>query len=67
MNSLSDNSGCSALNYAIEFKDVDEVSELLKKCAFIGVKNQFNRSSIGNINAKWLEEHFDDRNRNKNR
>lgn len=55
-----DLNGCSALHYAIKFNNKNAILELLKKGAFIGVKNKFNQLSISNINPKVLEKHFDD-------
>lgn len=50
---------CSALHYAVKFNNSNAILDLLKKGAFIGVKNKFNQLSISNINPKVLEKHFD--------
>lgn len=50
---------CSALHYAVKFNNSDAILELLKKGAYIGVKNKFNQLPISNINPKVLEKHFD--------
>lgn len=50
---------CSALHYAVKFNNSNAILELLKKGAYIGVKNKFNQLSISNINPKVLEKHFD--------
>lgn len=50
---------CSALHYAIKFNNTDAIRDILKKGAYIGVKNKFNQLAISNINPKILEKHFD--------
>lgn len=50
---------CTALHYAVKFKNTTAILELLKRGAYIGVKNKFNRLSISSINPKVLEKHFD--------
>lgn len=49
----------SALHYAVKYNNPDVVSDLLKKGAYLGVKNSFNQYSISNINPKILEKHLD--------
>lgn len=55
----SDMFGCTALHYAIKFNNTDAIKELLKRGAFIGVKNKFNQLSISNISPKVFEKHLD--------
>lgn len=50
---------CSALHYAVKFNNSDAILELLRRGAYIGVKNKFNRFTISSINPKVLEKHFD--------
>lgn len=50
---------CSALHYAIHFKNSRATLELLKHGAYIGVKNKFDQLSISSINPKVLEKHLD--------
>lgn len=50
---------CTALHYAVKFNNTKATLELLKRGAYIGVKNRFNQLAISNINPKVLEKHFD--------
>lgn len=50
---------CSALHYAVKFNNSHAILELLKRGAYIGVKNKFNQLSISSINPKVLEKHLD--------
>ncbi|XP_055300695.1 transient receptor potential cation channel protein painless-like [Sitodiplosis mosellana] len=50
---------CSALHYAVKFNNSRATLDLLKRGAFIGVKNKFNQLSISSINPKVLEKHLD--------
>lgn len=50
---------CSALHYAIKYNNHDAIAELLKRGAYIGVKNHFNRFSVSDISPKVLERHLD--------
>lgn len=49
----------TALHYAVKFNTPSAILELLKRGAYIGVKNYFNQLAISNINPKVLEKHFD--------
>lgn len=48
-----------ALHYAIQQNHSNAILKLLKKEAYIGVKDEFNHFSISHINPKLLESHFD--------
>lgn len=50
---------CSALHYAIRFNNSRAILELLKRGAYMGLKNKFNQLSISSINPKVLEKHLD--------
>lgn len=49
---------CTALHYAVKYNNQSAILELLKRGAYIGVKNSFNRFSISEINPKILEKHL---------
>ncbi|XP_031639764.1 transient receptor potential cation channel protein painless-like, partial [Contarinia nasturtii] len=55
----TDINDCSALHYAVKYNNADAILELLRRGAYIGVKNKFNRFTISSINPKVLEKHFD--------
>lgn len=50
---------CTALHYAVKYNNQSAILELLKRGAYIGVKNSFNRFSISDINPKIFEKHLD--------
>lgn len=54
-----DKYGCSPLFYAVKFNNTDAILELLKRGAYIGQKNIYNRFPISNISREVLEKHFD--------
>lgn len=54
-----DMNDCSALHYAVKYNDSRAILELLKRGAYIGVRNKFNQLSISSINPRVLEKHFD--------
>lgn len=49
----------SPLHYAVKYNNRDGISALLKRGAYIGAKNHFNKLAISNISPKVLEKHFD--------
>lgn len=51
--------GCTALHYAVKYNNESAILELLRRGAYIGVKNTFNRFSISDISSKVLEKHLD--------
>lgn len=61
----SNSNSRTALHYAVQSKDLDTVSKLLNKGAYIGMDGRyFNRRykkclNIDNLNPKMLENHFD--------
>lgn len=50
---------CSALHYAIRYNNHSAIAELLKRGAYVGVKNRFDRYSITDINPQVFEKHLD--------
>lgn len=50
---------CSALHYAVRYNNHNAIAELLRRGAYIGIKNRFDRFSVTDINPKILEKHFD--------
>lgn len=55
----SDMNGCTALHYAVKYNNQSAILELLKRGAYIGAKNSFNRFSISEISPKVFEKHLD--------
>lgn len=49
----------SPLHYAVKYNNRDGILALLKRGAYIGTKNHFNKLAISNISPKVLEKHFD--------
>lgn len=50
---------CSPLHYAVRYNNNAAIAELLKRGAYIGVKNRFANFSITDINPQTLEKHLD--------
>lgn len=54
-----DTANKSALHYGIKSNNPNIILKLLKRGAYIGVKTEFNRFTISQIDPKLLERHFD--------
>lgn len=49
----------SPLHYAVKYNNREAMLELMKRGAYIGAKNHFNKLAITDISPKILEKHFD--------
>uniref|UniRef100_A0A1B0GJQ5 Ion transport domain-containing protein n=1 Tax=Lutzomyia longipalpis TaxID=7200 RepID=A0A1B0GJQ5_LUTLO len=56
-----DNSGSTALHYAVRYKEEKATRALLDKNTYIGTRNRFQDLPITDINPSILEEYFDSR------
>lgn len=54
-----DINGCTALHYAVKYKNENAIKGLLQRSAYIGVEDRFHDIPIVDVNGDILKKHFD--------